>query len=363
MASASGNSTGGFDSAPLTGESNGPFTRTALWTLASISGVFLALRIYCKFLKSRGLWLDDYVLVAAWVPMLIDVILTTYNISLGDGMHFAEIDPANRAAVALNSLVIGSFSILAAVWSKTSFGMTLLRIAGGRVKVVVWFCILTMNLLMSANVLVLWFQCNPVEKGWNPLVPGECWDRRVNAYYGVFSGVYSGVMDIILALLPWTILWNLQMKKKEKIGVALAMSMGVFAGSTAFVKSHYVLLLLGGDFTFDGWRLAVWGTCEVAVTIVAASIPVLRVLIKEVKSTATRRLGSRGDHSFHSKSFGSTSVTRFNTVVTSDRKKGHDAGAVSNFSRPAGQQNPLGKAGGVQLGGARILQTQEITIR
>lgn len=34
-------------------------------------------------------------------------------------------------------------------------------------------------------------------------------------------------MDVVLALLPWPIIWKLQMKRKEKIGVALAMSMGV----------------------------------------------------------------------------------------------------------------------------------------
>jgi hypothetical protein len=34
-------------------------------------------------------------------------------------------------------------------------------------------------------------------------------------------------MDFILAFLPWKIVWGLQMKKKEKFGVALAMSMGV----------------------------------------------------------------------------------------------------------------------------------------
>jgi hypothetical protein len=38
---------------------------------------------------------------------------------------------------------------------------------------------------------------------------------------------YSGIMDLVLALLPWTVIWKLQMKRKEKIGVALAMSMGV----------------------------------------------------------------------------------------------------------------------------------------
>jgi len=34
-------------------------------------------------------------------------------------------------------------------------------------------------------------------------------------------------MEFVLALLPWKIIWKLQMKKKEKIGVALAMSMGI----------------------------------------------------------------------------------------------------------------------------------------
>lgn len=34
-------------------------------------------------------------------------------------------------------------------------------------------------------------------------------------------------MDFFLALLPWKVIWKLQMKRKEKVGVALAMSMGV----------------------------------------------------------------------------------------------------------------------------------------
>jgi len=34
-------------------------------------------------------------------------------------------------------------------------------------------------------------------------------------------------MDFVLAFLPWRIVWSLQMKKKEKFGVAVAMSLGV----------------------------------------------------------------------------------------------------------------------------------------
>jgi hypothetical protein len=43
----------------------------------------------------------------------------------------------------------------------------------------------------------------------------------------IYPIAYSGAMDLVLALLPWTVILKLQMKMKEKIGVALAMSMGV----------------------------------------------------------------------------------------------------------------------------------------
>jgi hypothetical protein len=38
---------------------------------------------------------------------------------------------------------------------------------------------------------------------------------------------YSGTLDIILALLPWFIIMRLTMTRREKFGVAFAMSMGV----------------------------------------------------------------------------------------------------------------------------------------
>jgi hypothetical protein len=34
-------------------------------------------------------------------------------------------------------------------------------------------------------------------------------------------------MDFILAALPWTFLYRLMLRKKEKLGILVAMSMGV----------------------------------------------------------------------------------------------------------------------------------------
>lgn len=42
--------------------------------------------------------------------------------------------------------------------------------------------------------------------------------------------VYSGAMDIVLAFVPWKLIWTLTMNKKEKFGVLVAMSMGILYG-------------------------------------------------------------------------------------------------------------------------------------
>jgi hypothetical protein len=37
---------------------------------------------------------------------------------------------------------------------------------------------------------------------------------------------YSAALDFVLALLPWHILMGLTMKRRDKVGVAIAMSLG-----------------------------------------------------------------------------------------------------------------------------------------
>jgi hypothetical protein len=34
-------------------------------------------------------------------------------------------------------------------------------------------------------------------------------------------------MDISLSLIPWKVLWNLQMRTAEKVGAGVAMSLGI----------------------------------------------------------------------------------------------------------------------------------------
>jgi len=66
----------------------------------------------------------------------------------------------------------------------------------------------------------------------SPQVPSTVrWDgekaKKKRGAFLISVKAYSGLMDMILALLPWKVVWSLQMKTREKIGVGLAMSLGM----------------------------------------------------------------------------------------------------------------------------------------
>ncbi|KAK1585766.1 uncharacterized protein LY79DRAFT_518243 [Colletotrichum navitas] len=341
----------------------GPSVLAVIWSQIGLASFFLSLRIYCKFRKHRGLWWDDYVLIASWTCLLISVSLTSYIISLGFGKHIYVVPPVNIPKIGLTSNIIITTSITSAVWSKTSFAMSLLRIKEeGSMKYVIWAVIISMNVFMGLNALASWVQCTPIQKVWMPQMPGSCWDPRVAAYYDIFASGYSALMDILLAMLPWPMIWGLQMKIQEKIGVGIAMSMGLLAGSTAIIKCTYLPSLLSGDITYDGSRLAIWGACETGVTIMAASIPVLRVLIRDVAASTRKYYGSSGSGIDKSRIGHEASLKRTNTAtVTTSPQKGSFRRKWDRLTDDQSEKSVQRTEPDIDFG--KIIRTNEIVVQ
>ncbi|OAA56197.1 hypothetical protein SPI_07808 [Niveomyces insectorum RCEF 264] len=271
-------------SANLNHEDKRKYVLVSIWILTGLSLLFLVARVLCKFCTRRRLWWDDHVMILSWVALLASTVVSTWSVAQGEGLHVWDVPVENYSLIGLLGNLTGTFSILAAVWSKTSFALTLLRLMTGRqMRVVLWLAIASINVAMGLNAVFLWVRCMPLVKTWNPTVPGTCWAPQVYPIYGIFAAGYSAVMDVILALLPWKIVWRLQMKRQEKFGVAIAMSLGVVAGAMAVVKTSQIPTLSSGDFTYASIPLIVWGSAESGVTIMAASIPVLRVLLRDAK--------------------------------------------------------------------------------
>ncbi|OTB05616.1 hypothetical protein M426DRAFT_10365 [Hypoxylon sp. CI-4A] len=259
-----------------------------VWMCCSLACVFLSLRIYCKSKKHMSLQYDDYLLIVSWVVQVVCSILVTINVTAGFGKHtedvIADHGTENLVPITLRETIVGFLLTLSIAWSKTSFAVMLLRIMQGKMKTLLWVIIVTMNVFMTLGALSLFLQCSPVAKSWDEHIPGRCW-HEFNTVAGMFSSAYSALMDFVLAVLPWPLIWHLKMKTKEKIGTAVAMSMGICAGATAIVKCYYLQKPHGMDFFYEGGYLVIWGSAEVSTTIMAASIPVLRVFVRDIKES------------------------------------------------------------------------------
>src|SRR6187402_3258862 len=97
------------------------------------------------------------------------------SIENGYGKHTYDITPDQLAKLPLLANISGTFAVFAALWSKTSFAVTLLfllRQTHRRMRIVVWVIIVTMNIAMMASAIMLWTGCTPIEKGWNYKIPG-----------------------------------------------------------------------------------------------------------------------------------------------------------------------------------------------
>ncbi|KAH9904259.1 hypothetical protein F4778DRAFT_731811 [Xylariomycetidae sp. FL2044] len=312
-------------------DDNGPRLLAACWSLAVIAGIFLSLRIYCKCIRGRGLWWDDHLMTIAWVCLLISVAINSYIVSLGFGRHIDTVTDENLKTINLNTILVATFGIMATSLSKTSFAVTLYRIITNKwMKGFITFIIITINVTMNLVWIFGLSKCTPREKVWDSSVPGTCWDMTRLNQYQLFAAYYSSILDFVLAFLPWPVLMGMVMLRREKIGIAVAMSMGAIAGIAGIVKAVMVTSITSPDITYDRVDLTIWTLAEPAVTIMAASLPVLRMLYRELKSS--------GKSYFKSKSKGGTQTAKSNAHSRATRNY-HGRNSVMILSTTGWQES------------------------
>ena len=208
--------------------SRGTVLISSQWSLASLAAVILALRLYVKISFKKGLWWDDWLLIASWILCVAVCILTTILVkeySMGHHTYDIVIPNLTTWINILDSRAVCVITALA--WTKTAFAVTLLRLTTGKTKAFVWFLIITLNVTLAFGAMSPWIQCQPLAKRWHPELEGQCWPGSTGINIFIATGALSSLYDFILAFLPWTFLYSLTLKKKEKFGILVAMSMGV----------------------------------------------------------------------------------------------------------------------------------------
>ncbi|RDW61790.1 uncharacterized protein DSM5745_10462 [Aspergillus mulundensis] len=341
-----------------------------LWMEVVIFAVFVALRLYTRHQILNAVGIDDYLCCVALVFHLLYTIFVTIASAYGLGRLSADVGNQSIYFEAVKYEILSQFAgIMVIGVGKCAVGTFLLRIIRNKVQIAfIHVClVITVIITLFASITAI-VQCDPVERSWNQTVPGTCWIDFSNIGYTV--GSWFVAMDFAFAVLPWFVVWDLNMKHKEKITVACGLSLGIFAGICGIIRTEALSGLNAQEYIYDTVPMLIWSATESTATIMCSSIPVLRPLYTRLKygtskgssnenssyqlpMYAQRRFGRSG---YSSKSGGK--VDEFGIAST-------DLGTVNEYQA---QKTVISHGGGngsdedILRGAAGIERTDEVTV-
>ncbi|KAF4960745.1 hypothetical protein FSARC_10374 [Fusarium sarcochroum] len=269
----------------------GPTINAILWTESAIAIIFVALRVYTRKVILRSFGLDDFFLIITLALLIVYATLISVGATFGIGQKRDDISDHDYIEAMKYELIGQGVCIFNIATSKAAVAFFILRIVREtRHRIFIWFCIISNTLLATWTTIAVFIQCFPISKVWNPMgVEGDCWLDFTKV--GIACSAYAVAIDFTLAIAPCYILWDLNMKRKEKTLALFGLSLGV-------------LFVIPNDNLDDTSNMLIYSGTENFVSAICASIPVLRPLYIRL-----RGYGSSGDsyphRSYQMNGFGS----------------------------------------------------------
>lgn len=111
--------------------------------------------------------------------------------------------------------------------SKISIGIFLHRIVFSRLhKWIIYIAMLVSVIAGLTFFFVTLFQCNPVSYFWNEDQPGGCINGTIVVILAIVYSVFAIASDLTFVILPMYLVWNLNIKKKDKLALIPLLCMG-----------------------------------------------------------------------------------------------------------------------------------------
>ncbi|KAM0809755.1 putative Integral membrane protein [Seiridium cardinale] len=133
--------------------------------------------------------------------------------------------------------------------------------------------------IVTDVVLLTW--CKPLSATWDPST-GTCGNANAITNISYFISACSVITDWTYAILPALILWEVQLKWKVKLSVAIILGVGVIASSATLVRLRYLLHYSDPDNYLYVANIAICSIVESAIAIIAGSASALRPLLKYI---------------------------------------------------------------------------------
>ncbi|KAL2057152.1 hypothetical protein ABVK25_002891 [Lepraria finkii] len=257
---------------------SGPILVCVSWMELLLTTIIIAVRAYTKIkLVPRGGWWALFRAICAWAVGVFNGIAYTVAARFGMGNHESNLSDHDFSR-AMHWVWVGNATTLISIsFGKIAVVAFLLTIQGETYRTkrhLLYFLCTSTVLLNLTTVIIIFLQCDPPRKLWEPELPGNCNMEEVNGKVGYVGGAYGAFVDLALAVYSVSLVYNLQIGKRMKLGISTLMAAGVFSAVCATVKTVEVARVAdASDRTYVLTPLALWGATEMWMVIIACSVP------------------------------------------------------------------------------------------
>ncbi|KAH8773849.1 hypothetical protein F5883DRAFT_28491 [Diaporthe sp. PMI_573] len=251
------------------------------------------LRIYARRLKNLSLGADDFLCIAALVLAFANqAAIIVLVVAAGAGLAPMEVMSTPGAMQVYFKTLVADYLIwqAAVCCIQCSIIFFYLRLFG-RSLLFRNVCYGMLGLCVAwwiSSLVVVFAACNPVYLAWNPMLPGTCIDTEKSC---TGLGIAHVIFDFFILSLPLPVIWNLQMKRSNKIVVSSILLVAVFATVCSILRMACIITLIDGDPTQvdTQWMALLFQNSEVPIAIICTCVPTLSPVWQAITDS---RLGS-----------------------------------------------------------------------
>ncbi|KAF2023704.1 hypothetical protein EK21DRAFT_118496 [Setomelanomma holmii] len=269
----------------------GPTLTIFVVVALSITTVAVGLRCYVRIFLQHRFAPDDYLIMFSLANLIAFVYCVLHQIQYGHGKHLSVVlmDGPSTLRMALKFWWIAQpFYIFANCAVKVSVAVFFCSLCPPRslhLTAIIAACASAATGLGTLLLQIL--QCQPVAYFWDrfePAAQGKCLDPH--KAFAILQTVNACdiATDVVLALLPCIMVWNMTMELRKKFCVSLLLGMGALPVIAAIIRAFYFknMLLNTSDFTFTAWPITITSVAEPAVGITAVCLAQLRPLGRKI---------------------------------------------------------------------------------
>ncbi|KAF2118234.1 hypothetical protein BDV96DRAFT_629809 [Lophiotrema nucula] len=319
------------------------------WVLAATSTVFIAARLFTRTrISTTSPGWDDWFMLIAWVWAIVCTSTVTVGTTYGFGQHIGDIpNSEDQAHAAMYVLIAPLFSLASAFFTKTSIIIAFMRIMGRTVtwvhKLIAYVPIVLLLLTSMLSCGVMIFFCWPVQKAWRPTLDGTCMDPKVLDIVGRSVSAYNAAMDVFCALVPYLLIRNLNIPRKDKRNLIILMGGSIFGAVATIMKIVAMSTISNvGDITYSWSEITIWYLTENHVLIITGSMPALRPFWRTIYGRYSSYVSSsKSRNSFNPSSSNKKSESYHLPTIGSARNKANITNPYSVAMRDESSEESL----------------------